>query len=517
MEWKWLNRPLDRPRSCGNRPTRRSRKYFNSAGTLERQGIQDSAHASVNRFVFAAAATLLLAACSGGSGSGPRTATTANLVEVTSPSSEGAIWIDDWSPNFRFDELVHIGSGVAETILPVGVPYPRALGSVYSKVRHDNAPVWHENVRNGTSKQRLADYLEADAAEDDGRLRRFGDRPPVIRAVAGTSDDHWRALRFAVQVLNDSLPRDWQLRISDERAFVPYANREPAKGEIIVHFEPQIFWPAGTCGPTARGCASSRISGDEITRGIVRVDYEDLDLATLRSVVLHELIHILGRNHPDPYDFPESVMRTPRRENNGFLLSQLDRDALFAVYDRLDPGTRAHAIYTELGPWEDRSEVIFGRLAIRGGHIWFGAAHRNGLTQSWANGPYPGRRLEDNTALSGSATWSGRLLGFTPSAEPVAGTAALTVRLASLTGRMGFTDMEKWRAKETIGAIGTGTIWRDGDLYYPMKVSGNSFWRTWESGDDGVVEGTFLGIAHEGMAGTLKRDDLTAGFGGIRD
>ena len=125
--------------------------------------------------------------------------------------------------------------------------------------------------------------------------------------------------------------------------------------------------------------------------------------------------------------------------------------------------------------------------------------------------------MENNAALSGSASWSGRLLGFTPSAEPVAGAAALNVRLASLTGRMAFTDMEKWHTGETIGATGTGTRWGDGDLHYPMKVSGNSFWRTWDSGDDGVVEGTFLGVAHEGMAGTLKRDDLTAGFGGTRD
>ena len=269
----------------------------------------------LNRFVFAAAVALSLAACGGdGSGSGPQAA---SLAVVELPSSKGATWIDDWSPNYRFDELVHIGIGVAESILPVGVPRPRIYAPVYSKARHGVAPVWHENVRNGTSKRRLADFLEADAAEDDGRLRRFGDRPPVIRAVYGTSNDHWRALRFAVQVLNDNLPRNWQLRISDERASAPYVGSRPAKGEIVVHFERREFWPADTCSPSSVGCATTWRSDDEITRGIVRVDHSRRDLKELRSTILHELIHILGRNHPDPYDFPESAMRTPRTENNG--------------------------------------------------------------------------------------------------------------------------------------------------------------------------------------------------------
>ena len=41
------------------------------------------------------------------------------------------------------------------------------------------------------------------------------------------------------------------------------------------------------------------------------------------------------------------------------------------------------------------------------------------------------------------------------------------------------------------------------------------FVQTGDNGD-GAVTGGFFGNMHEGMAGTLERDDLAAGFGGVR-
>ena len=92
----------------------------------------------------------------------------------------------------------------------------------------------------------------------------------------------------------------------------------------------------------------------------------------------------------------------------------------------------------------------------------------------------------------------------------------MVVQLNTLTGDLDFTDMERWETGAAPGQIGTGTRWGDGDLHYAIEVTGNSFWRTWESGDAGAVRGTFIGVAHEGMAGTLKRDDLDAAFGASR-
>ena len=481
-----------------------------------------------NRFVFAATAALSLAACGGGPG--PQTPAslapqTAAIAEAQ-PQSQGATWTENWSPYFRFDQTVHMGGGVIETIAPV-----RGSVSPYFHVppvatRHDDTQVSHEKVRNGTSHSRLAAYLEADAAAGEGRPHRFGDTPPVIRVTEGTSEEHWRQVKFVVRLLNDSLPHDWRLQLSDDRVPVLVANEKPTVGEIIVTFVPVADWPAsvrtGGC-QNVSGCAWSWWSSSEITRGNVWIDDEGLEKAGLQRMIAHEILHVLGRNHPDAYEFPESVMKSRRYENYGFILSQLDRDALFAVYDRLEPGT--NATYAELGPWEDASDFLYGLLPIPGGNIRFGAVHRNGLTQPWANGPYPDRWLENNDTLSGSASWSGRLLGFTPSAEPVAGAAALTVQLDALDGpephgSMDFTDLEQWAAGVTIGPIGTGAMWGDGDLHYPMKVSANSFWRIWDDehpGDDGTVWGSFVGVAHEGMAGTLRRDDLNAAFGGTRD
>jgi len=64
------------------------------------------------------------------------------------------------------------------------------------------------------------------------------------------------------------------------------------------------------------------------------------------------------------------------------------------------------------------------------------------------------------------------------------------------------------------GAIDTGALWGEGELTYSITVRDNRFART--GGDAGNLSGRFVGPAHEGMSGTLERDDLAAGFGGTR-
>ena len=64
------------------------------------------------------------------------------------------------------------------------------------------------------------------------------------------------------------------------------------------------------------------------------------------------------------------------------------------------------------------------------------------------------------------------------------------------------------------GSSGGGTTWGDGDLGSSVRVEGNALVRT--GGDEGEVTGVLLGRAHEAMGGVLERDDLSAGFGGVR-
>ena len=132
--------------------------------------------------------------------------------------------------------------------------------------------------------------------------------------------------------------------------------------------------------------------------------------------------------------------------------------------------------------------------------------HRNGFAQPWAYGPIPDPDLADNPTLSDNASWTGRLLGLTPIAEVVGGTADMSVELATLDGTLGFDDLESWPAGAAPGAIGSGRQWGDGDLDYSIAVDGNTFIQT----------GGFFGAGHEAMGGTLERNDIAAGFGGTR-
>ena len=79
---------------------------------------------------------------------------------------------------------------------------------------------------------------------------------------------------------------------------------------------------------------------------------------------------------------------------------------------------------------------------------------------------------------------------------------------------MDFTGLEHWPASAAPGAVGSGAARHDGDLRYVIEVRGNAFHRT--GGDAGTVTGAFFGPAHEAMGGVLEREDLDAGFAGLR-
>ena len=228
----------------------------------------------------------------------------------------------------------------------------------------------------------------------------------------------------------------------------------------------------------------------------------------------HELLHALGRGHADPAYFPESIMLLTASETiPGFFLHPLDRAALQAVYGRLEPGDGVYAIYTELDDWDARSIHVRATQGSEGEGV-FGVRLQNGLPQPWAIGTAPFFNLAENTRLGGTASWDGRLIGLTPGAEAVAGDTGMTVDLSTLSGMLNFTNLEHWASEAPPGAIGTGTVWGDGDLSYAISIQGNVF--TQMGGDEGLVAGAFFGRAHEAMGGTLRRDDLGAAFGGKR-
>jgi len=118
------------------------------------------------------------------------------------------------------------------------------------------------------------------------------------------------------------------------------------------------------------------------------------------------------------------------------------------------------------------------------------------------------------SGLSGSATWNGELVGFTPRQEAVHGDSAIQVELADLIGSAAFTALEYWNAGAPPGGGGTGMQWGDGDLHYSIKLDGNHLRST--AGDEGYVSGRFVGEHHESAVGILEHPDLAAGWGALR-
>ncbi len=405
---------------------------------------------------------------------------------------------------------------------------------------HGETRVFHGWVRDGLGAAEVIEYLEADAAsyrtsdEDDvdvpflsdGLLLRFGKIPPTVRVAQGTSAELVDETVRVVQAINAALPRDWQLGFSAEPA--PLDTIGPSDGEILVAFARQEDWPFEATSPIVEdiGLAEPRytivLTGDpvvpwriEIVAGQVWVDPSRTVGEERLGVLAHELIHLLGRNHADPDRFPRTIMVAGGSEElTEHILHALDREALLAVYSRLEPGTAPDQIAEELGPWSDTSMHVRGAIDVSSDKVAFGVALRNGLSQPWVVGPWPHSNLVDNAELLGNVSWTGRLLGITPVAEAVAGAASLTVELATLSGGVEFTGLEHWAVNAAPGKLGTGAVWGDGELSYRIEVRGNTFAQT--SGDVGTVTGSFFGSDHEGMGGVLERDDLAAGFGGTR-
>ena len=421
-----------------------------------------------------------------------------------------------------FDDADHWQIGA--NVLP-------APGEITHAAQHGEAHVWYGRVQDGVGKDELSAYLQADAAAEDAGLLRYTD-PPTVRVTAEASPEQIDAAVRAVQRINASLPSDWQLEFGSVHA--PAGEDIPINGEILILFRPL---EESAC-PHAKGCADTWFYSDgELARSVIYIDSRGSDNG-IDTTLLHELLHALGRDHADPGqyhadpDLPPDTIMVPDPWDLAWLPT-LDREALLAVYSKLDPGDegagnphqagRVGRHVRSSGRGNLLQETYFGRPDLaryRGGdadeQVSFGVASRNGLQQPWAFGPAAALPLDQNPVLSGRVTWTGRLLGLTPDIEAVAGTAALDIWLSSMDGLLYFDDLEKWAPNTAPGAVGTGTQWWEGALSYDVNVRGNTFTQISESFDEGVVTGAFFGGAHEAMGGTLERDDLTAAFGGKR-
>ena len=464
----------------------------------------------------------------------------------------------------------------ASRIARAGADAAPALHELAARSGYRGVAVSSGWTRDGEGTDRVVEYL-MQQIDTEHRFARYTPglptfrEPPTVHLAEGTSEEFAAYVERAVQLINTALPVENRILLSPEPAPPLTALDDVPDGRILVDFAPSTDdWDLGD--HSSRGLrdrngarvmvteidpiaeydhAAQRWEYTGMRAGRIWFDREALDanLATawvrnretdqwerellvsrpvesdsvqhwypdeyVPTMTAYGLLRALGiLRNADGSEFPHSLVR---EDSYPFInhLPDIDGEALHAAYERLAPGTLPEDLSAEsLGPWEDTSFHLRGDLDFAGGEASFGVALRNGLARPWAQGTAALAKLEDNTALFGTATWNGALLGTTPSAETVAGDALLTIELRTLDAALDFSGLERWGEEAAPGIAGLGTTWGDGDLQYSIEVDGNTFRRI--GGDDGEIAGAFFGASHEAMGGVLERSDLTAGFGGVR-
>ena len=359
--------------------------------------------------------------------------------------------------------------------------------------------VHHGWLRDGAGRETVVAYLTEASHEV---ISRFPMTPEVW--VIDTATPRERVIvTGAVDAMNLSHPADMQMRVG----LLPAELDIHTDNAINIEFVDcpgwyKCGWAASTAvniSRDAEGQQTRRRSHIAFARGtLAHVDY-----CRGRILMAHELLHALGiDNHVSTR--LGSIMQavdhyTPATHS---LLTPLDREALQALYTRLKPSDSP----ADLGPWAASSLHVAGN----GRHANFGAALKKDYAEPWAHGYPPDRNFSGNSALSGWVVWRGDQLGLTPDAAAVSGNVSIRVDVETFAGNAVFYSLEQWPERQPSGLEGTGTQWLDGDLAYSVAVSGNTFRET--GGDAGRLAGIFTGREHDGAAGTLEREDLTAAF-----
>ena len=320
-----------------------------------------------------------------------------------------------------------------------------------------------------------------------------------------------QALYDSILILNDILPPEFQIVVEGSRDYAA-----AYWGEIMVSLEsPEDI--SATCGENVVACAQYRTIGNYTYSATLHLpdDFDVTEYTFPRKVIVHEFLHALGiQGHVDSIEFPDSIMGTVGETipNLGHIISKIDREVLQILYmsQRTD-------LYNDWGEWSDTSFHLVGRTDD--GTLNFGVALFNGLPQPWARGTLPDMALVDNADLSGTATWTGSLLGFSGPA-PIVGKAELEVGLDTLSDVDNEQDL-RFRDIAFLNRFESGSEdrWFDTrNIDYKVNVSGSVFQNV--RGDEyeqGLVTGAFLGAGHEHMGGTVKRTDMVAAFGGSRE
>ena len=500
----------------------------------------------------------MMTACGGGSGTGTGTGTGNTMVRPDDDRGKvfTPIPVDnaELSPIIGHESQWHIGANIAPS-----EPMRATMNDIGTR---SSVSTRHGRLADRASAAELAGFLSTLEEADDSITRQEGALTVLLSTDADAATEEY-ATR-AIRIVNAALPHEFRLTLGTERVQDDgtFSSEDVAAGTLVIVEREQ---PGGFSG--LGGTNTVRPSYDEwlegrpnthdnleayislLSRGERNAGYVEIDPKILQprrergvdgtadweeanaiGAFVHELIHAIGfGGHPDRTRFTQSVMSYSRTRDNPHIVYPIDYDALLAMYTLINPKTtrteqpdgRIHisgASHTEedlleaLGEWDDSSMHIVGEFRLGSEAVTFGARASNGLAQAWATGPRP--YLLGRQTLQGTATWEGAMLGMTPTERAVIGNADLGIDFTTVTGTLSFSGLEQWEPRATPGMAGTGTQWGDGDLAYEVNVESGTFSQT--GGDEGTVTGSFFGANYNAMGGVLKRDDLSAGFGGRR-
>ena len=393
----------------------------------------------------------------------------------------------------------------------------------------------------GTSAADLIDYLKDNASGGpwgnpcpESCWQRWPQLPlwegqPIVRVREGSKPEYHRMTAKAVDLINDWLPVEHRMVMGEPASL--YSDRDPDLGYHPVQDPRDV--PAGVIyvdfntphlGAQSRYNESGdRIRTDDVPRMISNLVVINADFFhaeqfhEVYGVLVHELVHAMGiPGHVYEGRHPTSIMPDGAYRGGGLpdeaglpRLPRLDGEALMTAYALYDDGeTDADINSASLGPWARTIPALHGEVTTGGGTTHFGAEYRTQYTRVWDEGPIPATTLAASR-LTGTATWTGELVGFTDAGTAVDGDAGITVDIADMDGTAAFTDL-------MAGSASWGP-----DLSTAISVTGNHIEST-EGGGWVGFDAQFRGTGHEAVTGAFRWErldtgNLTAAFGAARE
>ena len=374
----------------------------------------------------------------------------------------------------------------------------------------------------GPAAARVVDYLywHASGGPWDGAFGEYSHEPglvrfaspPTVRMAVGMTERERAIANYGVALVNRALPYNQHLQIGPDAPSVVANYGSDLQGKVP---DGEIFIEFHRDGRRAGAVAHQDVTvvydqqQQRWEKKVLRasqvemngVDFDAREDWLAVSTLVHELLHSMGlQGHPSREDFPDSNMADSWFRLDGSLPA-IDAAGILALYTRLETDTEPEDLsITSLGAWEEETIDLTRSLS----RVSFGVRHGNGVTMPWTTGTEPARALAENGRLQRTATWTGDLIGFTPTLDVVQGDAEISVSLGTMDGRADFTALEHE----------DGSTWGDGDLGYTIAVGANYLRST--GGDAGTANGQFYGSNHEGVGGSVERADLTAAFGAVR-